>query len=173
MATNIPPHNLSEVIKACIALIDTPDLSILNHNIGLEPIRKKLPNFVNNAWRKKRSDYLEQHGTYPKFNIFCDFLQKMSDSLCDDVLPITFPHNTLPSHNNTKTTNARVLYTSSDEKEAKLYCAFHKVDAHDTQSCTSVIQMEPTDKRAFIMRNGLCFRCLGHHLASKCREKTN
>ena len=28
MATNIPPHNLSEVIKACIALIDTPDLSI-------------------------------------------------------------------------------------------------------------------------------------------------
>src|SRR6188472_853204 len=28
MATNIPPHNLSEVIAACIALIDTPNLSI-------------------------------------------------------------------------------------------------------------------------------------------------
>ncbi|KTC92989.1 MULTISPECIES: DNA gyrase subunit A [Legionella] len=28
MATNIPPHNLTEVINACIALVDSPDLSI-------------------------------------------------------------------------------------------------------------------------------------------------
>ncbi|MCW8853195.1 MAG: DNA gyrase subunit A [Gammaproteobacteria bacterium] len=28
MATNIPPHNLTEVINACIALIDEPDISI-------------------------------------------------------------------------------------------------------------------------------------------------
>ena len=28
MATNIPPHNLSEVIAACIALIDDPEISI-------------------------------------------------------------------------------------------------------------------------------------------------
>ncbi|MBB4265810.1 DNA gyrase subunit A [Roseospira visakhapatnamensis] len=27
MATNIPPHNLGEVVDACLALIDTPDLS--------------------------------------------------------------------------------------------------------------------------------------------------
>jgi DNA gyrase subunit A len=29
MATNIPPHNLGEVINACIALIDDPDLDLL------------------------------------------------------------------------------------------------------------------------------------------------
>jgi DNA gyrase subunit A len=28
MATNIPPHNLTEVVDACIALIDDPDLSV-------------------------------------------------------------------------------------------------------------------------------------------------
>jgi len=28
MATNIPPHNLGEVINACLALIDNPDLSL-------------------------------------------------------------------------------------------------------------------------------------------------
>ncbi|MFS1524652.1 DNA gyrase subunit A [Microbulbifer sp. 2304DJ12-6] len=28
MATNIPPHNLSEVIKACLALIDNPTLTV-------------------------------------------------------------------------------------------------------------------------------------------------
>ncbi|HKS53723.1 MAG TPA: DNA gyrase subunit A [Steroidobacteraceae bacterium] len=30
MATNIPPHNLGEVVTACIALIDDPSLSIAN-----------------------------------------------------------------------------------------------------------------------------------------------
>ncbi len=29
MATNIPPHNLTEVIGACLALIDDPDISYL------------------------------------------------------------------------------------------------------------------------------------------------
>ncbi|NNC98071.1 MAG: DNA gyrase subunit A [Gammaproteobacteria bacterium] len=29
MATNIPPHNLKEVVDACIALIENPDLSIM------------------------------------------------------------------------------------------------------------------------------------------------
>ena len=28
MATNIPPHNLREVINACLALIENPDLSV-------------------------------------------------------------------------------------------------------------------------------------------------
>ena len=28
MATNIPPHNLGEVIRACVALIDNPELSV-------------------------------------------------------------------------------------------------------------------------------------------------
>ncbi|MGH8495781.1 MAG: DNA gyrase subunit A [Gammaproteobacteria bacterium] len=30
MATNLPPHNLGEVIDACIAVIDTPEISIAN-----------------------------------------------------------------------------------------------------------------------------------------------
>ncbi len=36
MATNIPPHNLGEVISACLALIENPDLSI-NELIELVP----------------------------------------------------------------------------------------------------------------------------------------
>ena len=28
MATNIPPHNLGEVIDACLALIDDPELDL-------------------------------------------------------------------------------------------------------------------------------------------------
>ncbi|WP_350624659.1 DNA gyrase subunit A, partial [Pseudoalteromonas sp. 24-MNA-CIBAN-0067] len=29
MATNIPPHNLTEVVNGCLALIQNPDLTIL------------------------------------------------------------------------------------------------------------------------------------------------
>jgi DNA gyrase subunit A len=36
MATNIPPHNLGEVIDACVALIENPDLSI-DELIGIIP----------------------------------------------------------------------------------------------------------------------------------------
>jgi DNA gyrase subunit A len=28
MATNIPPHNLGEVIDACVALVEDPDLTV-------------------------------------------------------------------------------------------------------------------------------------------------
>jgi DNA gyrase subunit A len=36
MATNVPPHNLSEVLGACIALIDDPDL-------GFEDLMRIVP----------------------------------------------------------------------------------------------------------------------------------
>jgi DNA gyrase subunit A len=36
MATNIPPHNLGEVIDACVALLDKPDLT-LDELIGMVP----------------------------------------------------------------------------------------------------------------------------------------
>ncbi|MCZ8631896.1 MAG: hypothetical protein N7Q72_01385, partial [Spiroplasma sp. Tabriz.8] len=36
MATNIPPHNLNEVINGCLAYID-------NNNISLEQLMKYIP----------------------------------------------------------------------------------------------------------------------------------
>ena len=38
MATNIPPHNLREIVDACVALIDNPDLSKEEKNQMLEGI---------------------------------------------------------------------------------------------------------------------------------------
>ena len=35
MATNIPPHNLGEVIDACCALLDDPDLSRITEPAGM------------------------------------------------------------------------------------------------------------------------------------------
>jgi DNA gyrase subunit A len=40
MATNIPPHNLGEVVDATLALIDNPDLSTGGHMLGRSGARK-------------------------------------------------------------------------------------------------------------------------------------
>jgi DNA gyrase subunit A len=50
MATNIPPHNLGEVIDACIALIDDPALSI-DDLINIVPARISRPAASSSAAR--------------------------------------------------------------------------------------------------------------------------
>jgi DNA gyrase subunit A len=57
MATNIPPHNLREIVNACVALIDNPDL-------GVNDLRKyvKGPDFPTGAFiygKNGIKDYLE------------------------------------------------------------------------------------------------------------------
>jgi DNA gyrase subunit A len=58
MATNIPPHNLTEVVNACLALIDNPDLTIeevMQHIPG--------PDFPTGAIIHGRSGIVEAHRT--------------------------------------------------------------------------------------------------------------
>ncbi|WP_290700516.1 DNA gyrase subunit A [Amphritea sp.] len=58
MATNIPPHNLSEVVRGCIALIDNPDLTIdeLMHYIPA-------PDFPTGAIINGRAGILQAYQT--------------------------------------------------------------------------------------------------------------
>ena len=58
MATNIPPHNLGEVINACLALIDQPD-------IPLEGLMEQIPgpDFPTGAMINGRAGILEAYRT--------------------------------------------------------------------------------------------------------------
>lgn len=58
MATNIPPHNLSEVLKACIALVDDPQLNL---NDLLQYIQG--PDFPTAAIINGRAGILEAYRT--------------------------------------------------------------------------------------------------------------
>jgi len=49
MATNIPPHNLSEVISACLALIDDPDLTIADLMTHINGPDFPTAGFINGA----------------------------------------------------------------------------------------------------------------------------
>ncbi|MGK0500923.1 MAG: DNA gyrase subunit A [Oceanicoccus sp.] len=58
MATNIPPHNLNEVVSACLALIDSPDMTIdelMEHIPG--------PDFPTAAFINGRAGILQAYRT--------------------------------------------------------------------------------------------------------------
>jgi DNA gyrase subunit A len=69
MATNIPPHNLGEVVDACIALIDNPDIGIEEldrHRAGSGlPDRRHHPRPAASAQAYHLGPWLD-HGARPR-----------------------------------------------------------------------------------------------------------
>ena len=63
-----------------------PDLHFFNLSTGIDTIRRKLPDFINNGWRNHSSRYEARYGYYPDFQNFCDFLEEKADLLCSDTL---------------------------------------------------------------------------------------
>ena len=157
----------------CQAIPTTPDLRVLDHAMGLEPVKKKLPSFVVSAWRKKRAKYLEQNSSHPPFDYFTTFLRDLANSLCLDIdthsldFPVT--HLTSSQHNMKNSPAARAFLTNS-EKNNDLHCLFHNTSSHDTPSCNIVANMESKKKGEFIRAHRLCYRCLGQHMASECQQ---
>ena len=154
-----------------------PDLQILNFAIGLDPIRRKLPHFVNNAWRKRKTTYENEHSCHPNFIYFCEFLNELSTSLCSEATSFTpiiknsFTTNG-PRQNSKpafKEKNASVLLTST----TSVTCPFHQSNNHSIQSCKAIANLTSDKKRTFIKEHNLCFRCLGSHMASDCKEKVS
>ena len=71
--------------------------------------------------------------------------------------------------------NARVLLVDNpDVKEAsnnKTYkCPLHRTDKHSIIQCYSFQKLEPKVRKLMVASYSLCFRCLGNHRASNCKE---
>ena len=57
------------------------DLRVLDFESGMDFIRMKLPVFLNNRWRKIKVNYERENYSFPKFSIFCEFLENSADLL--------------------------------------------------------------------------------------------
>ncbi len=87
MATNIPPHNLGEVINACLALLDTPELTIeqlMEHVPG--------PDFPTGGIIMGRagirSAYLRARGSIPmRAKVHVETIRKDRDALIVTEIP--------------------------------------------------------------------------------------
>ena len=64
---------------------DTPDLETLNYASGLDVVRSKLPDFLNNRWRSEKARFMQRYSRHPPFSEFCHWLEEQSDILCSDL----------------------------------------------------------------------------------------
>ncbi|KAA0183357.1 hypothetical protein HAZT_HAZT002103 [Hyalella azteca] len=71
-------------LVVCAHLETVPDLRTLNYASGLEPIRNKLPDFLDLKWRDVTNRYMLEHGgNHPEFAVFCRFLEEKSFTKLD------------------------------------------------------------------------------------------
>ena len=52
-------------------------------------------------------------------------------------------------------------------------CCLHPRSKHKTEDCQSFLGMVVEDRRKIVRDKGLCYLCLGHHLARNCGAKQN
>ena len=162
--------DLCTVIEQHVEFI--PDLTILNLNVGLSMVREKLPSFMDNKWRRIKAEYSD----HPKFSYFCSFLKAETDLLCKDLRPsyeINLSDNNGNQSTSTKINGLDCKYSEDTlhSDNSRNWCKFHQREGHTLGNCYAFETSVHEDKLAFLMSNGLCFRCLGTHISRDCKEK--
>lgn len=154
-----------------------PDLQTLNYAHGLQSLRKKLPEFMNNRWRTAKDIFNSRYGCHPNFDIFCNFLEEKADTLCSD-LTVDMkkdpkPHPRTEEKSSTLPVEYHSLQTSvvnepkNDSHEYQ--CCVHRSNSHRLSECTTFADMNLGMRRLFLRSHQLCYKCLaGDHLASSC-----
>ena len=172
---------------------DTPDLETLNYASGLDVVRSKLPDFLNNRWRSEKARFMQRYSRHPPFSEFCHWLEEQSDILCSDltftpdvgraadyklrssVRPTTVMHTESSSSGLTVETNSNnndYLPQSSKISKPPLYrCALHSSNTHELKNCSKFLSLDVNTRRLLITSFRLCFRCLGPHYSKSCEEK--
>ncbi|KAA0200625.1 hypothetical protein HAZT_HAZT010517 [Hyalella azteca] len=132
-------RQFSDLYLIVLAHIDSvTDLQTLNHAHGVDPLRCKLPEFLNNKWRELKGRHVLEYGAHPKFEVFTNFLVQTADLLCADV-------------------------TRVGTSESNVDAVLNKV-VNSFQTVTSEDFASPLPGFNY----GLCYRCLGPHVAANC-----
>ena len=172
-------RQLSDLCQCVCAHMSTAhDLQILNYESGVEPIRKKLPEFLNNRWRTSKAHYVAVNGIHPPFSLFCTFLEDQSDILCADVREsiARFAPN-YKNENCSRRLHTKVLHTSSDsmsENTSRSFkCSLHRSNTHELKECKAFLDLQPRMRKLLISSYDLCYRCTRNHRASECKRRVN
>jgi hypothetical protein len=161
----------------------TPDLQTLNFSSGLEEVRRKMPDFLNNRWRSHKQRYIRDHGEHPPFFEFCNFVEQEADTLYADSFfdneiftkPYTpEPKSVKPTQWASKAlltdTETSAFITSTSEQSNHHKCPLHRSQTHDLKECYAFKQLDVKTRRLLVSSYQLCFRCMGHHLAKECTK---
>ena len=150
------------------------DLKFLNHSLGMECIREKLPDFIQVEWRKIGSRYKKEIDKYPSFEFLVNFLNDQSKKLSNKSFAIVHPSSQPTSSKkevkilNTKVQTKSEFKPGTSDKRTK-YCLFHKEEGHKIHHCPDFKRLKQSEKEKKVLELNLCYRCLGKHLIADCR----
>ena len=165
-------------------------LEIYNNPVGLEPLRRKLPESVQRKWANRGKNYEKVNGRLPPFSEFVSFLLEVSKDHANTNYMI------LPRSDN-KGTSARskpkILKTDinpngagnlapgkpentgeEQKKGRKSGCVYHNgMKGHNITNCKGFGALSYEDKVAAAIRLNICSRCLYAHKVEDCYAKVS
>ena len=169
--------DLCLIIRAHLDSVE--DLQTLNFPSGLELVRSKLPDFINNLWRVEKASFVSRNFCHPDFCWFSKFLENQADILCSDLSSSMLKFNVskpaasksnYPNQNKVKPMYSLVTGNSSNDT---FKCPLHKSNSHEIKVCTLFESMNYKAKRQLITNFELCYKCLGQHMITDCSFEVN
>ena len=168
---------LREISETCVdatnARRKAQSLRILDCPDEIDKIRLKLPNDLNDRWRRKRYRILQKYSEEPRFSEFSEFLEKETQIIWTDryfqsCLPIA------PSIKGVKNEFKRLVrgFKRHSSPKTNKYCILHNSEHHDTKWCVKYKKMEDTEKWFLRRKHDLCDRCLKNHSSKFCSNLT-
>lgn len=166
-----------DICRVVLAHIDkVPDLQTLNYSAGYEPLRRKLPEFLQNKWRMHKARHFENNNCSPNFKAFCEFVEEYADILCADLGHLSAPeyqqNQYVNKNENFKNKSARTMKSNAidtDDIDADFACPLHRSNSHKVSECEAFLKLDITTKKLFLRSYRLCFRCFQGHLANECQ----
>ena len=175
-------YDLCETIEANMQRC--PELTEMNHSIGLFPIRSKLPDPIQGIWAKKGHVYEQDHNVHhPPFAYFKEFLRAQAKQRSNHHYKIARENKMgkdLQAKRNPSNKGARALKTtvhsepqepesSFQTRPASLYCHFHGSTKHSLQKCHEFRKLSNKEKSDLAYQFWLCRRCLEQHQGEGCK----
>ena len=155
------------------AVKNTPYLDHLNFQSGLDEsrVKNKLPRYLVEEWRKIKYKCMTTENKHPQFEIFCNFLAKEADSLCEDKeikVASLYSRRAKEKHGARRGNYWQKPTQPVKNHQQDQFCAIHKTLSHNTMDCKTFIHMDRDQKWMFCRKNLLCKKCLKQHDESTC-----
>lgn len=177
-------RKFSDFLNQCKTAQGTIEqLSILNDNRENKKMLAKLPEYITRKWVRYATTYSKAHGTFPKFAIFCKFMGKETEVLCNPLFqdlggnkPNHTPENVKKQERKTYATkhdqslSAKQTNMHVSQQPTKL-CVYCNMTNHATAECRVINRLPILEQRQLLRSKHLCFACLnGNHSYRQCEK---
>ncbi len=170
-------QEFSDFLRGCeAAMLQIKSLEVLNDCSENQKILSKLPDWLTARWNRKVIEVEEQHGSFPTFSNFVDFVTREAKIACN---PVTSLHALKGSDSEkvklikTRSVGTKVLASAAEEIPNTRKCVFCERLYHSIHTCRQFMNKSITERVKFVQTKGLCFGCLnsGHH-SKKCGKRS-